>query len=350
LVDIRSAPHQNAPVTDLTSTDFAPRTRRPTARRPRHLPTWLLVGAALLAAGCADVRERLQARNQEPSDPRWVADSSLLAGDATILFRLVQSNVGPTAVPVFTIGPNGIRLLRMGDRGWRALDLQRMASGNTLYANRFGRTAGTAEFVRGMWEQAQPLDSLPGCPTLIPAGLMRLGVSDGVQLLTTRPLPPLRYDARLSPAELEQAIAPVPTLVAPTLGVSPGTIGRYRREVHQVVSGSGPAPTIVITYDDPDQVPDSIGPIGQRPRHLTVILDKGLYGYRTSYTYATVGNAKSPPRLRFIDYLDVDGDGLAELFFGVQLAKFPLYTVVMRFESERWREVLRNPRGRCDVM
>ena len=78
-----------------------------------------------------------------------------------------------------------------------------------------------------------------------------------------------------------------------------------------------------------------------------VVLDRGVYGFRPSYTFTTLGNRRAAPRIRFLDYLDVDGDGRAELFFGLRNPRPQLYTIVLRFENENWREILRFEGNRC---
>jgi hypothetical protein len=85
--------------------------------------------------------------------------------------------------------------------------------------------------------------------------------------------------------------------------------------------------------------------MAQRPRQFIVALDKGVYGYRPSFTYSTLGNALTPPRMRFLDYVDIDGDGKAEIFFGFLYAAGGSLTLdattVLRYDNEAWREVLK---------
>jgi len=122
---------------------------------------------------------------------------------------------------------------------------------------------------------------------------------------------------------------------------------RYQREVYVAETGNGPRPSIVVVYDDPEVVADSVRQMGARPRHLVVVLDKGVYGYKPTFTYSTLGNKLSPPRYRYLDHIDVDDDGKSELFFGLNIKGAPLYTIVLRYEAEAWRELLRNERQRC---
>jgi hypothetical protein len=72
-----------------------------------------------------------------------------------------------------------------------------------------------------------------------------------------------------------------------------------------------------------------------------------VYGYKPTFTYTTLGNRRSPPRYRYLDHLDVDDDGQSELLFGLQVDEAPLYTIVLRFQVDAWRELVRNERQRC---
>jgi hypothetical protein len=304
--------------------------------------------------GCDRVKNVLRPANGG-GDPRWTGDSTLLASKADFLFRVRRTDGDVRVVPIATIGAQGFRPLYFSDRGWRAFDVQYLQKGSKLTAYRAGQAAGEVEMLRGMWEPpSEPLDTIPGCPSMVPSA--KAAVSEGVGLLINGAPPPLKPVKPLSAGELEQALHTVPTLVAPTSGVSGSILARYKREVHVVNTGTSSSPSIVLVYDDPEQLPDSIAPIAQRPRHLVVVMDRGVYGYRPTFTYATAGNThqNTPLRYYYVDYLDVDGDGRAELFFGTRdprvMKRFPvpsLYTIVLRFENEAWREMLRYDGSPC---
>ncbi len=304
------------------------------------------VGLALLlsgVSGCDRLKERLW---PAASDPAWQSDSSVLASKPEILFRISRREGSVRIIPMATIGPSGFRTLSFSNRGWRALDVQYMQRGASLTSYSDGRPSGRAEMMRGMWDATGTIDSIPGCPgVVVPVGIPT-GV-DGKWLLTSGTRPPLKPVKPLSDAERQEALALVGTLIAPTSGINSSQIGKYTREVHIASTGATSSPSIVVVYNDPETVADTVGAIGARPRQLIVILDRGVYGYRPSYTYATLGNSKSPPRLRFLDYLDVNDDGRAEIFMGLQFANFPFATIVLKYENEVWSEQLRFGGDRC---
>jgi hypothetical protein len=274
----------------------------------------------------------------------------LLANKPGVVFRLVPFNDSLVrVVPVASIGAQGARNIRMGNRGWRAFDLTYLQSDAPLHAVRRGRTTEGIARHRGYWEPS-PLDSLlTGCAAMFPTGFARLSDSQ-LQLASSVPTTPLKYPQELSEGELQKAIDLVPLLIAPTAGISTSQLQRYERRVFQVPSGSGPNPSIVLEFDDPEVPPDSVQPMGERPRHLIVVLDKGVYGYKPSWTYKSLGNRKDKVRLRFLDYVDVNGDGLAELFFGARIATAPRFTMMLKFETDVWRESYTFPGGECMIV
>jgi hypothetical protein len=309
-------------------------------RTRRVLLTTLPLVATL--ASCDRIKRQLAAENAVETapagDPAWQRDSAFLASNPKVVFRLVDRPQGRIASPVASISSRGFRTIRLSPRGWKAFDVNFTYKGNTLTSVSRGSDAGRIEFSRGMWESGTTLDSLPQCKRVVPAGLLigRPSSTLAVANLTPshKPVP------ALSSGELQDAVSSVPTLIAPPSGISPSFIGRYKREVFQVPTGVSNRPSIVLTLNDPEVVADSLARILQRPRQLVVVLDRGVYGYRPSFKFTTVGNAKDNPKMYFLDALDIDGDGKSELFFGV-FNKDVEGTIVLRHENDAWREVFR---------
>lgn len=269
----------------------------------------------------------------------WQGDSTLLASKPGFVFRVVESEGRRGVAPIATIGPSGFRAVRMGRRGWRAFDISYLHAGNTLSAVREGRAAGDVRMTRGMWESGTPLDSIVGCTRLIPFGVA--DVPAGINLVVSGAPPQLKPVPSLSAAELANVTSTIATLIAPSAGISTSMLSRYKRELHVLPTGTSSAPTIVAIYNDPEQVADSVQPIAQRPRQFLVILDKGVYGYRSTFSFSTLGNAQAAPRMTFLDFVDTDADGKGELFFGfLHNGKYDV-TVGYKFENDAWRENFR---------
>ncbi len=300
--------------------------------------------------GDGDTVKKLLGRDTGPT--RWERDSMLLASEPELLFRVMADPGGAYVVPIATVGTEGIQPLRLSARGWRRVDAEYMHAGNTLTLYRVGQTERAMRMFRGMWQPgAGPLDSL-NCPVVIPMARAIVPSGDGrlaPPLATSGARPPLPTRPRLDAAEINRALANVGTLVAPTSGIAPADLPRYTRDIHQIPTGINGSSTILIEYNDRSPLPDSLKAYGERPRQLIVMMDKGTYGYRPTLQLATVGNRGAPPKLEYLDYLDVDNDGVPELFFGLQQRELaPLFTIVYRYENDAWREVFRFTGNRCD--
>lgn len=333
----------------ITPTHFlrAVQTRTAHQRLPRSTRRVLLCLLAPLvasAAACDKVKDRLRAAARPSGDPAWQQDSTTVARHPNVLFRVVRSRDTTFISPIATIGGEGMRALNMIDRGWRYFDLAYLQAGMKVTPYRDGVGLATLALSRGMWE-GSALDTL-GCDILVPKALA--SIPAGAELATSEKVSTAGRGL-LSDGDLQAALGGIPNLIAPAAGVAPSIMPRFRREVHVVgMKPDGPS-TIVAIYDDPEQLSDTAQPMTERPRHLIVVLDKSVYGYKPSYVYKTVGNARDLPRRRFLGALDTDGDGQSELLFGVQhnASFYSLVTYALRWEGDRWRESFAFEKSPC---
>lgn len=333
-MDFRLLPYETACVTTC------PRL----LRHPRRLVSTV---AALLAAGALTACDAIKAKLYPPQvDTGWQTDSTFLAQSPTVLLRVVRAADGTRAVPIASVGVKGLRALNLTNRGWRALDLQLLASGASFVPYRGSTALAPAGSDRGMW-QGNTLDSLPGCTLMYPAA--KVAVPDGVELLTSGRTPLKEKPHGISDGELQEVLNVVNTLVAPSAGVSLSKMSRYKRSVAVVGTGATPAPTILVTYEDPEELPDSVTRIAERPRQLILVLDRGVYGYKPSLTIADVTTTRISPRRRFLGALDADGDGKSELYFGLakSVTRGELVTYTYRYTGDTWIADWEFTRTRC---
>ena len=180
----------------------------------RHRAGPALVFALLaFSSGCDRIRRAL---NDEAAasagDPVWQSDSTMLATNPNILFRVFNHANGRAVAPIATIGTQGFRQVTMGGRGWRAFDLNYLQAGHTLRAVRDGLDAGEVRLTKGMWEQGAQLDTLRWCGRPVPAGLV--DAPSGVTLAIAGARPALKRVAPLSAGELQEALSTIPTLAS----------------------------------------------------------------------------------------------------------------------------------------
>lgn len=310
----------------------------------RRIILALLAPLVASAAACDKVKDRLRAAARPAGDPAWQQDSATVSQHPNVLFRVVRSRDTTFISPIATLGSSGIRALNMFDRGWRYFDLAYLQAGMKVTPYRDGVGLPTLSLSRGMWE-GSALDTL-GCDILVPKALA--AIPDGVELATSAQVSAAGRGT-LTDGALQEALAGIPNLIAPAAGVAPSIMPRYRRNVHVVArSANGPS-TIIVIYDDPEQLSDTAQPMTQRPRHLIVILDKGVYGYKPSYVYKSVANARDLPRRRFLGAIDTENDGQSELLFGVQgtVPYRSLVTYGLRWEVDRWQENFKFEKSPC---
>lgn len=325
------------------------------SRSTRRVLTTAIAGGLCLALGaCEDGRgpfDRLF--KKDPVVSGWARDSVVLASNPEILFRVIPDGGGGYVVPMASIGSQGLRALKFTQRGWRRLDADYLVAGKTLTPLRNGVAEDPVRMFRGMWQPGTgPIDTL-NCPVVVP--IARMIVSSSYKYGSLPPFatsgtrPPLKYGPTLDQAAINSALANIGTLVAPSSGIPPGQLSRYERRVHQIPSGVNGSSSLVVEYNDPTPLPDTLKPYGERPRQMIVILDKGTYGFKPGYSFSTLGGRNAAPKLAFLDFLDVDDDGVPEIMLGLMEKELaPLYTIVLRYENDAWRELFRYTGNRCD--
>ena len=299
---------------------------------------WSRTAALLtLVAGCD--RQPIPEGLDTSTDAGWAIDSTLLASKPAVLLRVIRREDRVQVAPIATFGAEGARLMRMGDRGWRAFDLQYLHKGAVVHPTRDGRALAPVSTRRGMWE-GPPLDTIAGCAIQVP--FAEVALPDGVELATVGAAPPtfgaVNAGAPLSDAALAEVADAVDKLVVPTTGIPLADLPRYRRRAVAIrTTRSGP-PTVVMTYDDPVGPGSSEPAVGQRPRQLIVVLDEGIYGYKPAYTFTDISATRADMPRRFLGGMDVNADGTAELFFGLKDPLYPLVTFVLRRGEDNWSE------------
>lgn len=315
------------------------------------IPVFRLLTGTVFAASVLACDRGGTALDQSPGDPVWQRDSTVLASRPSLLLRVVRDTVRGRVpmrvIPVATLSDDGFRALSMGDRGWRALDLAYLQSTATVTPFRFGEPAGAVPIVRGMWE-GPPLDTLAGCASLAPSAAIT--ASADIELLVAGTPPKARDVPDLSEGERTKVLEDVMTLVAPTAGISMAQAARYRRSVYTAGTGAHATRTLVVVLTSSETRPDTGVTMGQRPRQLIVVLDRGVYGYKPSYVFRDITDMQTFPQRRYLGHLDADGDGTSELFFGLADPQFPLVTYALKHENDNWREWWSYERASCHAV
>lgn len=258
-------------------------------------------------------------------------------------------------VPIAAINPDRglISPIVLDSAGWRALDAKylRRDARYTLYQD--GRAYGTARVVRGMWsESAEPVYSLEGCRTQLPLALVTLETSrkQSLALEMLASTTSLGSRRRAYPPIDMPGLADVAQELARKAGqkveISSEAVDSLDFRTLAVRTGAGEAPTIITQWLDSAA---SSGVVGSaQTRHLFLIADRASSGaYVATFLHRVNGPLDEAEFRRYIDHLDLTGDGVDEIVTEVWRFRGDTWVSVLGFDGSRWREMLRAPTTWC---
>lgn len=310
----------------------------------------LVPTAALLLGGCQGIRDKINNKlynADPPDDGGWRRDSTLIANKPAVLYRVVRKKSDEFIFPIGVLGKGAPRTLHLSKRGWAMFDIEMLHEGREVTPVQNGVGASPVKMRQGMWENASaPLDTVPAnvCSSL--AAIGKVSLPPGTDIVVSNFKFPTGIKL-LSEGELLNAVGEVSTLVTPTLGIKPSVLAGYTRLVRQIPR-AGTDPAVLVEYDDFREVSDTSAIARRLPRHIVIVLEKGVYTYRPSWIYSTTGSENDRPILRFLEAMDVDGDGKSEVLYGVDVPGGASFTVVFRQYNDTWKEFWRRSPQRCD--
>ena len=316
----------------------------------RRQVAFLAAVAPLMLGGCKGVRDKVSEKlysTQAPDDGGWGRDSALIAKAPPVLYRVIRKKSDEYLFPIGLLTKGAPRVLHLSKRGWATFDIQMLYEGKTVTPVQNGAALSPVRMRQGMWENASaPLDTVPATVCNSPVAIGRVSLPAGTDIVVSNYTLPTGMKT-LSESELLAAVNHVRTLVTPGLGITPTVLANYTRLVRQIPR-VGADPAVLVEYDDYRPVTDTSAAQQRLPRHVVVILEKGVYAYRPSWIYSTTGRANDRPILQFLETMDVDGDGKSEVFFSVDVSSGASFTVVFRQNSDSWKEFWRRSPQRCD--
>lgn len=325
--------------------------------RSAPLPTLLLVATILTAvAGCdkangALARARGDERQVEPPDSVQLD----LARRPAVLFQVFGGHDDPRMIPVAAIDGGRLRPIVLSSARWRAFDTLYMRTGATLTLFRDGRAAGSARVRRGMWEKGEPLYTLPGCRRLTPLAAVDV---EGVPA-SEYTLEYLASSATLGSAH--PAVRSVPVAEAARLARTVGeAVGKERLITRQMLAdldlraiavptGTTREPTLVAAFMPPPTLhADSRDGAGRgRAMHVFALADARPDGYAVTFKHAVNGPAGDAEFRRYVDHLDLDGDGVDEILLEGWHAGSDSFLIVLGFRNGAWTELFRTTGSWC---
>lgn len=314
----------------------------------RRLVSFAIPVMALLFGGCKGMRDKIDEKlYAKADDGGWIRDSTLIVSKPQVLFMVTEKGSSQYVFPIAQLTSSGPQTLRLATkRGWGFFDINMLFEGKPITPIRESTLLEPTKSLRGMWEvPSVPLDTNPTCTgAMLPMGLVSFPAGTKLAVANYKGSSGARA---LSGGELESAIRDVPLLVMPTIQISASQLDRYTRKVQQIPRVNAD-PAIMIEYHDDSPVADT-GVVGvRRPRHVLMVLEKGIYNYRPTWIYKTTGGKGDMPILRTLDVIDTDGDGRGEIIARWNVLPTRFFLMAYKESNGTWQEFWRRSDARCD--
>ena len=308
-------------------------TRRPRPALRAIFGAAVVASILTLALGC----------DKRASDAPKEASQTSLAGKPRTLLFVFGDRADPRVLPLATLVDGKIKPLQLDASGWRGFDQLYFPAGAHLSVYHDGKPMGEAVVRRGMWEGTNALYKLPSCQALRPLAAVTVAnaPADAVMLeliATSDPLAGAPQRGGVTAADLDSARAFISRV-----GQREGLTNAARAELDQVVTaihtGVTTRPSLVGTYIDRASGTGS-------PRHVFALGDynDSTKAYVQSFVHVP---GESREFRRYIDHVDLTGDGQDEIVVEGTGLSGDSYLVFLQYRINRWREIARGATSWC---
>ena len=268
-----------------------------------------------------------------------------LAGKPRAVLLLFGDRNDPRVLPLAIASDGHIKAITLDADGWRNFDKLYFTPSAPLALYQDGKAVGNAVVRRGMWEGRDALYKLPNCKALRPLAAVTVDstVSSAVMLeliATSDPVAPAPPRPPITEADADSARA-LASRVAQHEGLTNSARGELNLIVNAVQTGATLHPTLVGMY-----LEKGSGITG-KPRHVFVIGDfvDASQGYVQSFVHVPADSARE--FRRFIDHVDLTGDGVDEIVLEGWKNGGDSYLIFMQFKDGHWREIARGANNWC---
>lgn len=311
--------------------------------------TALLASILTLVVACDKAKQGLGRGLGGGDDADVVADPLPLSPKPDILFQVFGERDDPRMIPIAAIAGGALKAINLTAADWRRFDSLYTRSGTTYTAYQGGIAAGQAVVRQGMWEKESPIYSLPSCRNLTPLAAVTLQgpIKSGftVELFaSTSPLPTASKGKPMANDAASAEGRAIGHAVGEKAGLDRATLDSLDFNVRAVNTGATPDPTLVVAFVDPGA---DDGQRGVRTAHVFAIADRKGSAYAPSFEHSVSGSASGAEYYRFIDHLDVTGDGVDEIFLERWQNDGDTYLVAVRYTAGRWQEAFRGRPSWC---
>jgi hypothetical protein len=319
----------------------------PTSRDP-HGERCSPIGARQLRAifGVAVLASILTATTgcDKQAETAEVVHLTSLANKPNVVFLLFGDHADPRLLPVATTIEGQVAPVSLDARGWHDFDHLYFRSGTRLSLYRDGRPDGDGEIRRGMWDASGALYKLPRCRSVKPLAALVPRSAEASEVMleriaTSEPLVPAPDRGPVFRTALDTART-LALKVSQHEGITRNARAKLDLAVFAIHTGATRAPTLIASYMERG------GGVQGHPRHLFMLADSTAGGYAPTFVHSA--DDSLPEFRRYIDHVDVTGDGVDELLLEGWENGGDSFLIFMRYTDHgRWREMARGETSWC---
>jgi hypothetical protein len=312
-------------------------------RLPLLLAGATLMSATLVVTGCGTKSDAMPAP----------ADEMKLTDHPNVLFEVFGEREDPRMLPLAVIDHGKLRHIVLSPQHWRQFDKMYDLSGTVYTLYQDGGVAGTAKVKQGMWEKRNaPLYSLPNCQSLLPLSAVELDskVKAGITvefLATGNPIASASNPKAevLTRDDAVKTARDVALKVGTDAGIPRSRLDSLDYHGLAVNTGATPDPTLIASFIDPNA--DEAGPHGDGTAFVFTIADKTGTEYAPTFSKTVNGSSSHEEFRRYVDHLDIDGDGIDELVLEGWRPGGGSYPIILKYVAGRWQEIFRGSSDWC---
>jgi hypothetical protein len=308
----------------------------------------LIATILVAAAGCDKTKALLGlARPPEPDGPPPEARLDLTKRP-NVLFQLFGERDDPRMVPVAAIVDGVLKPIELTASGWREFDAMYTRSNKSYPFYLDGAEIGQVHVRRGMWERAdEPLYTLPGCKLVTPLSAVSLETQSRLSFtvealaatagIVVRPKAPVKGAKGLDVRARQLALD-----VARGSGIDSTALRPSAFHFTAINTGATNAPTLVASFLDPESS-DRNGSTA----HVLALADDAGNGYQPTFRHTASGVVGTAEFRRYIDHLDINGDGIDEIVLEGWRFAGETFISVLGYANGQWSEVFRGRSSWC---
>lgn len=288
---------------------------------------------------------------EESDSPPMPTRTTDLSQRPDILFQVFGTKDQPRMLPIAVMADGKLRHIQLDTAGWRRFDAMFLREGReyTLFSD--GRVFGAARLRRGMWENdTMPLYQLEGCSSHVPMSEVSI-ISERpykgfvVEMMATNATLPQAERMTLAEGQMPSVDRVLPASEDRKF-VNSGVLAALDGRAIRIATGATPWPTLITSWLD------STSSIANDPtaptRHIFLIADRGPDGeYHPTYRHQTEEPLGAAEFRRYIDHLDVTGDGVDELILEGWRFGGKTWITVLGYKGGAWEEIFRSRANWC---